>query len=303
MLRWPLFLSFIFILLKPAAGQIDSLNTSFYRQKKVALGVGTGALTVGSLFYLNQAWYSEYNTGKFHFFNDNQEWLQMDKAGHVFTNYQMSRLMMQAFDWAGYSKKQSLIIGGGIGFAYMTAIECMDGFSEGWGFSWGDELANALGTGLALSQQIFWKEQRFQLKYSFAESGLAQYNPSLLGKNFYTQILKDYNGQTYWLSFNLASFMKKSTRFPKWLNIAVGYAAYGMLGGHENDFVVQDQQGNVLKFERERRLVLSLDVDLTKIKTRSKLLKGLFSVINLVKIPAPGLQFSKSGLRGYYIYF
>jgi hypothetical protein len=44
-------------------------------------------------------------------------------------------------------------------------------------------------------------------------------------------MLKDYNGQTYWLSVNLHSFYKGS-KIPKWLNLAIGYGANGMLTGN-----------------------------------------------------------------------
>ncbi len=301
--RFLLIVFSLLILTKVSFAQNDSLNAVNYKSRKIILAASSAALTTGSLFYLNQAWYAQYNTGKFHFFNDNNEWLQMDKAGHTFTNYQMSRLMMGAFDWAGFKRKQQLFIGGTIGLAYMTAIECMDGFSNGWGFSYGDEIANVLGTSLAIGQQAFWKEQRIQLKFSYSQSGLAKYNPELLGKNFGTQILKDYNAQTLWVSVNPGSFIKKENKFPKWLNVAFGYGAYGMLGGTYNNFVVQDENGNVLKFDRERRYYFSLDVDLTRIKTRSKTLKKIFSVVNILKFPAPAIQFSKNKTRFYYLYY
>jgi hypothetical protein len=304
MMRRTVYFTFILLFLcKVSDSQTDSSKVVKDKPRKIVLASSAGILTLGSLVYLNQAWYSEYNTGKFHFFDDNKEWLQMDKAGHVFTTYQTSRLMMEAFDWAGYSRKQKLIIGGGIGFAYMTAIEVMDGFSDGWGYSWGDQVADVIGSGMAIAQEAFWNEQRFQLKFSYAQSGLAKYNPALLGENKYTQILKDYNAQTYWLSVNPSAFIKKENKFPKWLNVAFGYSAYGMLGGHYNNIVPIDNNGNALKFERQRRIYFSLDVDLTRIKTKSKVLKGIFSVVNFLKFPAPALEFSTSGLRFYGLYY
>ncbi len=296
-----------FIVAKNSFAQTDSASvvssTPNYKCRKIVLATSSAALTTGSLFYLNNAWYAQYNTGQFHFFNDNDEWLQMDKVGHVFTTYQMSRLMMEAFDWAGFSKKKKLFIGGTIGLGYMTAVECMDGFSNGWGFSVGDELCNVLGSSIAISQEAFWTEQRIQLKFSYAQSGLAQYNPEILGKSFGTQILKDYNAQTYWLSINPTSFIKKENKFPKWLNVAFGYSAYGMIGGAFNSFAVQDVDGNVLKYERERRYYFSLDVDMTRIKTKSKVLKRIFTAINILKFPAPAIQFSKNKTRFYYMYY
>lgn len=284
-------------------GQQDSVSPS-YKTRRGLLISSTGVLAGGSLLALHQVWYKDYNTGRFHFFNDNQEWLQMDKAGHVYSCYQMSRLMMEAFDWAGYSGKKKLFIGGSIGLVYMTAIECMDGFSEGWGFSWGDQLANVLGSGLAIAQVAAWEKPRLHLKFSYAESGLAPYHPSLLGENPYSRILKDYNAQTYWLSFNPLTLAGRQSRFfPNWLNLSFGYSAYGMLGGHYNAITVQDAQGNVLKFDRQRRFYLSLDLDLTRIPVRSKFLKGLFSVVNMLKIPAPALELSSSGLRWQALYY
>ncbi len=300
--RCSVFVCYCLLLANIVFAQHDSLSPTDYKPRRAVLFSSGAVLTIGSLVYLNQAWYSEYSSGGFHFFNDNEEWLQMDKAGHFFTTYQTGRLMMEAFEWAGYPKKKQLL-GGTIGFGYMTAIEVMDGFSSGWGFSWGDELANGLGASTAMLQKACWNEQRIQLKFSYAQSGLAKYNPSLLGKTPYTQVLKDYNAQTLWLSINPSAFMRRGTRFPKWLSIAGGYSAYGMLGAFGNNFVVQNGQGQVLKIERERRFYLSLDVDLTRIRTRSKFLKGLFSVINILKFPAPALQFSNKGLRFYYLYY
>lgn len=282
--------------------QTDSLSHINYKKRKIVLASTSAAITVGSLIYLDQAWYQQYSTGRFHFFNDDGEWLQMDKIGHSFTTYQVGRLMMGAFKRAGYTKKQQLWIGGTTGLAYMTVIECLDGLSSGWGFSPGDEVANLLGASLAISQQALWDEQRIQLKFSYVPSKLAKYNPSLLGENFYTQILKDYNAQTYWLSVNPSTFMNKNTRFPKWLNVAFGYSAYGMLGGFSNNIIAYDKNGAMVTFERQRRIYLSVDLDLTRIKTKSKFLRGLFSALNMIKIPAPSLQLSNSKLKFYYLH-
>ena len=53
------------------------------------------------------------------------------------------------------------------------------------------------------------------------------------------RMLKDYNGQTYWLSANLKSFFQGSN-IPAWLNVAVGYGADGMFGGFENKWIDED---------------------------------------------------------------
>jgi hypothetical protein len=276
--------------------QTDSTRSK--KCRRIVLVSGSTVLTAGSLVYLNQAWYKQYSTGKFHTFNDNAEWLQMDKAGHSWTNYNLGRLMMDAYDWAGFTKKQKLL-SGTIGFAYMTGIEVMDGYSAGWGFSWGDMGANAFGAGLAIGQEALWNEQRVFIKYSYNESGLAKQNPDLLGRTTSEKILKDYNAQTYWISFSPFAFIKGDHKLPKWLAVSFGYGAQGMIGARNlpalecatpplPDWYLHPP-------ERIRNYYVSLDIDLTKIKTRSKTLKTIFTTLNMVKVPLPTLGFNKYG--------
>lgn len=291
---------FILILFSVNQLAFASDSLSVIKKRKLTLGITSLALTSGSLIYLNQAWYKEYNTSKFHTFNDNGEWFQMDKCGHAFTTYQTGRLMMDAMEWAGYSKKNQMFIGGLSGFAYMSAIEIMDGYSDGWGFSWGDMGVNTLGSGLAISQNAIWKEQRIQLKFSFYSSEYAKYRTDLLGKSFATQLLKDYNGQIYWLSINPSTFMKKETKFPKWLSVAFGYGANGMLGARYNNILIEDESGKVTTFNRYRQGYFSLDVDLTRIKTKSKVLKSVLSCMNMIKIPFPNLELSEGKMKFNY---
>lgn len=278
-------------------GAHSSDSLSVLKKRKWILGGSSILLTGSSLIYLDQAWYQQYKTSTFHTFNDNDEWYQMDKYGHAFTTYQTGRLMMDAMQWAGYNRKQQLLIGGLSGFAYMTAIEVMDGYSSGWGFSWGDMAANALGSGLAIGQKLWWNEQRIQLKFSFYPSPYAQYRPNLLGASFSEQILKDYNGQTYWLSINPSAFIKKENKFPKWLNLAIGYGANGMIGARYNNIVVMDEDGNTKTFNRYPQFYVSLDADLTRIKTRSKILKTIFNMVNIIKIPFPNIELSEHKIK------
>ena len=273
----------------------DSLNKK-RRNAVYITEVSAAALT---LVGLNQLWYANYPRSSFHTFNDNREWLQMDKLGHTMTSYYVGKLGMEALDWAGESKKNQLLYGATLGFTFLTAVEVLDGFSEEWGFSTGDLIANTTGTGLLIGQELLWNEQRINLKYSFHTTKYATMRPDVLGENFLEQVIKDYNGQTYWLSANLWSFHKES-KIPKWLNIAVGYGADGMLSGNIGTLT------NVDNFEdnRTRQFYLSLDVDLTKIKTQSKLLKTVFSAINFIKIPAPTIEFStKNNPKFHFIYF
>jgi hypothetical protein len=298
MRRFILFFAILFCTKALVSASNDSLRT-----RKGALSISTGLFSAGTLITLQQAWYADYNTGRFHIFNDNHEWFQMDKAGHVYSTYQSARLLMEACNWAGFNRKTRYMLGAGAGFVFMTGIEILDGYSRGWGYSWGDQLSNFIGTGMAVAQDLLWEDQRLQLKLSYAPSGLAKYNPALLGRNFQEQLLKDYNGQTYWLSINPASFFTKEKSLRTALSIAIGYSARGMLGAVNNNKAALQPDGTLIAVQRERLCLLSLDLDLRKLPIRSRFVKSILSVVQIVKIPAPTLQFSRRGIRAYGIYF
>ncbi|MGL6268110.1 MAG: DUF2279 domain-containing protein, partial [Chitinophagaceae bacterium] len=188
-------------------------------KKKIwIVGGSQVALWAGSFMLLNQAWYADYPRQSFHFFNDWKEWQQMDKAGHAWTSYQISRLSGDMWKWTGINEKKAVWLGGISGVAYTSIIEILDGFSAEWGFSTGDMLMNIAGSGLYVAQQLAWKEQRFQLKMSYFpfayEPGDLARARDLFGETVVAKILKDYNAQTYWLSANLSSFFPDS-KIPK----------------------------------------------------------------------------------------
>ena len=270
----------------------DTLNS----KRRNAIIITESVLAGGALLALNELWYKNYERSSFHFTNDNSDWKQMDKVGHFMTSYHVGKIGMEVLDWAGVSKRNQLIYGATYGFAFLTAVEVLDGFSKEWGASSGDILANAAGTGLLVGQELLWDEQRVTVKYSFHQTGFAKQRPNTLGENFIQQSLKDYNGQTYWLSANIWSFNKKSS-VPKWLNIALGYGAEGMLYG-------ETKTTNLLPQDPYRQFYLSLDLDLTKINTNSNFLKSIFSIVNFIKIPSPTLEINSKGtVKFHYLYF
>lgn len=290
-----------------SSAESDSLaffaNSPVFNQKRFNTVIATEAsLYASSLIGLNELWYKNYPRSGFHFFNDNDEWLQMDKAGHVVTSYYVGRIGLNLMYWSGADRKKAIWYGGLLGSVYQTTIEMLDGFSSQWGFSIGDFASNTLGSALLIGQELAWNEQRVSLKFSFSPSPYAEYRPELLGKNYIETVLKDYNGQTCWASINPSSFMRKETKFPKWFNIALGYGADGMTGADKNPSFNADRHP-IPYSERYRQVYFSLDVDLTRIKTRSKFLKAFFNTFGFIKIPAPTLEFNKHGMVFHALQF
>ena len=254
------------------------------------IAVGSEMVIYGLTMYgLNELWYRNYPKSQFHWIDDNDNWLQMDKLGHATTAYNMALLGNNIFQWSGVSQKKALWYGGMYGMVFLTSVEILDGFSKGWGASYGDLIANTLGSSLFIGQELLFKDQKVLLKYSFASTEYSKQRPDLLGKNRLEQAIKDYNGQIYWLSFNPIHMSK--TNFPQWLNLAVGYGADGMLNGNKSDV------------NRTREFYLSPDINLRKIKTNSAFLNKTLSLLNFMKIPMPAVKLADKKLTFYFFHY
>lgn len=287
--------------LLPSFAQTDSLPS--VRKKRVAfVAAANGIFYTGSFVALNRAWYADYPKTTFHFFNDNAEWNQMDKAGHVWSTLHIARYSTEMWRWSGLDHQLSVILGGISGMAYQTIIEMQDAYSSAWGFSWGDVGANTIGAGAFVLQELTWKEQRLQVKLGYWPStyppDLIQRRNQLFGKSTAERLLKDYNSQTYWVSANVASFFP-SSRVPKWLNLAAGYSAGGMYGGRTNKWTDKEGTHHDYTFiNRARKYYVAPDIDLTKIPVKAKWLKSVFFVLNAVKIPTPALELTNGSIKG-----
>jgi len=126
------------------------------------------------------------------------------------------------------------------------------------------------------------------------------------GSGFAERLVKDYNAQTIWLSMNLKSiFAPHSSKFPAWLNLAVGYGAQDMLGAYGNAWRRNDvvfQPGN--SYTRYRQLFISFDIDLGRLPVQNKILRGLCKVLNIIKIPSPTMEFNTRGEPVFhFLYF
>lgn len=293
-----------------------------FNKKRLALIIGTEtALITGTSIALYHYWYKDYPLSNFHLFNDNAEWLQYDKLGHFYTTYFETNITTGFYKWTGMEDKKAYLAGAITASTIQLTIEVFDGFSDKWGFSLGDFAFNTLGATFSVGQNYLWDEQRIKVKFSSHFTDYSGYDDTvqnraanLFGTTGPEKVLKDYNGQTTWLSVNPYMFMKEETRFPKWLMISAGYSVEGLLGGFENkwcdDPLVRPEEcapedlTDYSNIDRYRQYYLSLDVDLTQIPTNSPYLKMLFEVLNIVKFPAPALEFNQGqGVKFRPIYF
>lgn len=273
--------------------QVDTVTSSINKKRLTTLVVGSGVAYGGTLFGLSQLWYKDASTQSFRFFNDNAEWKQVDKIGHFYSSFYFSYGMSRALHWANVPPRKADFASALTGFLIMVPIEIMDGYSDAYGASAGDLVANGAGSLFFLGQQLAWKEIRVYPKFSVHGTSYAAQRPNVLGEDAISRIFKDYNGQTYWLSVDIDKFAS----FPKWLNIGVGYGAERMIYArdHEN----KEQAG----LDPYRQYYLTLDFDLTAIRTRSKAVKTLIFFANMIKIPSPTVEFSREGVQFHALFF
>ena len=286
--------------------------------------VASGSLAyAGISYWLYEEWYKDYPRSSFHFFNDWGEWEHMDKAGHLYTAWMEGNLSYRLGRWSGLSRKKAILTGIVAGSLFQSTVELMDGFSEKWGFSSADIGANTMGTTVFVLQQWFWDEQRIRLKFSAfprpyptepipSENGdawsSAQYrSENLFGTTIPSRLLKDYNGQTYWISIQPEDFFGES-RWPDWLSVAVGYSPGNIYGGFSNRWTRED--GAVFDFDepypRYHQFLIAPDIDWTSIPTESAWLRSLCELLNLLKVPAPALEINTLdgvSLVWHWVYF
>jgi hypothetical protein len=193
-------------------------------------------------------------------------------------------------------KKKAVWYGSFVGFLIQSPIEILDGRDPAYGASATDLAANFLGSSVLLAQQLSWHEVRLMPKVSFHLTSYAQQRPNVLGSTVAERLLKDYNGQTYWLAADVGAFLKSGSRWPRWLQPAVGYAGKEMV---YNDDGTNAQVG----LRPYRQLFLSLDVDLRRIPTRSVVLKRVFYAFSIFHLPAPALEYNgRSGFSFHPLY-
>ncbi|HET8858341.1 DUF2279 domain-containing protein [Marivirga sp.] len=282
--------SIIILFQNLVSAQNDSINRKQIRNIMYAESI----LYVGGMTGLGLLWYKDSKPQSFQFFNDNNQWLQMDKIGHIFTAYHLTEINYQLLKNAGLKPKKAMLFSSISSTAMMLPIEILDGYSANYGASWGDAIANTIGAFLPY-QQFLFDQNYIYPKFSFSPSPYAELRPNTLGKNYVEQCIKDYNGQTYWLSTDFNIFSKTNT-FPDWLQFSIGYSGHEMIYGNP-------QQNSENGYNANRQWLLSLDMNLSKIEVEQKWLKIMLNLINTVKIPFPAVEWNRKGVVLHPLYF
>ncbi|WP_448519527.1 DUF2279 domain-containing protein [Rhodoflexus sp.] len=243
--------------------------------------LGCGVLALAALIYylLDRLWYAAAPRNSPRWFDDSRDWQQMDKAGHAFSAYHLSRLAHRLLLWAGIAPEKSHHYAALLGFAALSPIELLDSLASTHGASAYDLLANATGAALFTAQEQVAGKQLLRPKFWFAPSPYAVLRPDKLGSNLGEQFIKDYNGQSYWLSFPMP-FLPADYQ---WIRAAVGYGATGMVYGNPD-------QNRHAGYQSRRHFFLGLDAELPARLQQKNAGKIIGFLSEMFRLPLPKVE-------------
>jgi hypothetical protein len=134
---------------------------------------------------------------------------------------------------------------------------------------------------------------------------LQQRADDLYGTGPVSLFLKNYNTLVVWAAVNPRAFLGERARWlPRWLNLAVGMGANNLFAGFGYSWQADKNctgpdcltyRIEPDAFPRTRQFFLSIDVDLTRIPVRNRFLRTLLGAVNILKFPAPALEWNDRG--------
>ena len=266
--------------------------TQFNKHNRLRLVIaGMGIIYVTLVIVMTSIWYSDQMVQEFRFFNDLDEWKQLDKISHFFWTFQVCALVSRMLRWGGMELETSTKWASIAGFFFVSSIEIPDGFSTGYGASLFDMLANLLGAIFFFVQMSFWRSLKIFSKFSFHPTSFAVLRPSLLGQGFLHEMIKDYNGQTFWFSWT-----PEKKWWPQWLAISIGVGAEGMVYS-------RDLENEAHNFSPYRKLFFSFDLNVLSFNFSQRWMRVLIYPLQIFKCPAPAVELSVRGFRFHWLYF
>ena len=241
------------------------------------LGGVTLATGIGLHIYQANAWWRDQRRN-FHFQNDWEYALWIDKLGHFWAGSGVQHLFSSALEWSNVERKKSILYGAILSSVYMLYIEFEDGFATDWGFSPGDATADVLGSFYPVLQEYVPFMQNINLKYSYYPSKYFQ-KGAKAGNNLKT-VIDDYEGQSFYLSFRVNEFLPQNLEryWPDFLCLALGYNIRNWDGYGKAD----------------KNFYLTLDYDLEKIPLEGGFWDFLKKTLNHIHFPAPGIKYTNN---------
>lgn len=246
---------------------------------RLATVVGLTATAYGAayIFVFAKGWWGDQGSD-FHFENDFDYALNLDKFGHFASGVAMGELFYEGYRWAGVSEFNSYLYAGLSAMSTHIAIDIKDGFAPKWGFSIFDVLSGSLGGFLPMAERYVPLFKYVDLKWSYWINSKAYYRWDHAASN--GVFTDDYVNQTYWASFKPYRLLPAAARkyYPSWLAIAAGLSI-------DDGVFIKHYEGTP-----HREVYIALDYDLEAFRPQSRMARQAIKWLNYFKLPAPTVQ-------------
>jgi hypothetical protein len=220
-----------------------------------------------------------------------------DKLGHAWATLALGRLGTEMlYQWGGYERRASILVGTALSEALFLGVEIRDGFT--YQFSYWDFAFDTIGAGLALAQSLWPRfDELIDLRVQYWPS--QAYRDQLEGGN--VNIAEDYSGETYLLALHLGALPGlRGARWAGWsrfVDVAVGFETRGYKP--EPPYMVDPEDPTKQDYPRRQTLFLGVTLNAQGAFDRlldrraprlRKVTHGLFEMFNLPFTTLPVLD-------------
>lgn len=264
--------------------------------------------TLAGVFYLQHKLQMETiwkeHSSEFKVIEDGPQELWIDKVGHFYGAYTASYFLREGFLASGVSWNAANNIAAGLGIAYSTYVEILDGYGSNWGFSPSDFYADVLGGAFFIAQNYVPFLQNFSPKFLYVPSEWTGYQSRIPHDMF----IDDYSSQFFFISINVENMLpdKWKKYYPDWLELSIGYTVRNLLATNAPEAAGKTPCSECISIEDgywgSPRLVIALDYNLVKLLPDGGNTWNWFKQsLNLIKLPSPALEIGK--VTRFYILF
>jgi len=215
----------------------------------IAVGVGSLAMVAGFIGWWSDGFNSEFKFRNEGWFGPDTYSAGVDKLGHAFSMYVTTRLLNQAFTWAGDPAEMAVVRAGLLSLTIGLGIEIFDGLEKSgkYGFSWQDMVMNSAGILLGMyAEQNPGFDKWFAFRWR-RESG------NLVGGG-------TYDSHQYFGVLRLSGWSELGAYNPlRYVELMVGYGAFGYRG----------DSGTSNFDNRQRSLYAGVGLNLTELLDRT----------------------------------
>ena len=248
---------------------------------RAAAGLGLTGGYAGLYLYFHHAWWSGTPAAKWFVENDwDREERDVDKFGHMFGGYQLTRLTSELLQAGCVAPSRAAAWAALYAYAFQFQIEEWDGTQQLYGFNPSDLIADATGALFAVAQQHTKALQYIKPVWSYRPTE-AYRRRNLPGHGGQPRATTDYSGQTYWFSTDVHGLLSDGAKpfWPSLIRLSPGYSI--------TDYV-DPATGGALR--AKRKILVSLDLDPEHLPGDNKVWRTIKHELAFFRIPGPTLQ-------------